>query len=237
METDTRRHLRATGIAGPVLALTFAVLLGAAPQGATAQEADPVGTWTLQTMALADQPTRGVRPALLRVEEADGGFRAEITSIRNQFVPVQEFRFEAGTMFVRFTAFEYELEIEGNDLWGEVTSPAGAQEVTGFRQEEGVFLYGVESGEFETVRTGILGHRVDGAPPEDAEDPAEWVRSRVESVEDVAIVVRGNIRVGFVNAQEFEEELIANLGREADVHGVWVGDRLRIDHLVVEGDG
>ncbi len=84
--------------------------------------------------------------------------------------------------------------------------------------------------EYVATRTGVLGHRVHLSPPEGDPDPGGWVRSRVESVEDFALILRG-IPVSFMNPEEFESELAALAGREVRVTGVWVGERYRIDEI------
>lgn len=204
-------------------------LLLAGPASGQADRADPTGIWNLQMRSLAERAVGGVQHELLRVREVDGELRAEITAPNDRFLPVQEFRYGDGRMAVRFGVYEYTLEIDGDRVTGRMTSPVDTLEVTGARQESRLYG-GDEPEEWVTTRTGVLGHRTEGAPPEDEPDPAAWVRSRVGSVRDLALIVRGNV-VTFTNPASFEDLLMAHAGRRVSVRARWVGEQLRIESI------
>ena len=108
-------------------------------------------------------------------------------------------------------------------------SPVDTLRVVGTRQQ-GTMYAGDEPEEFHTTRVAILGHRAGSAPPDSEPDPAGWLRSRIDSTEDLALIIRGT-PVPFTNAADFEEVLLAYAGRRVSVTGVWVGERLRIDAI------
>jgi hypothetical protein len=216
-------------------ALAAAVLAAGtmlAPAPATAQ-ADPVGVWNIRSRDMTDRATGGVRVVLLRVEESRGGLSAEITSIRNTFMPVEDFRFDGDTMRVTFGSYAYTLAVEGDDLTGSLVSPLGTQEVEGLRQQRTLTYVGDEPAEFRTTRPGVLGHRTQLEPPPGESDPAAWVRSRIGSVRDLALVVgrRAKVAIAFTNPEEFEDELLRLAGQPVTVVGVWVGERLEIESV------
>jgi len=212
---------------GAVLILPW---VGAAliSHGAAAQS-NVTGMWNLETRNLAQRATGGVRHVLLRIEDNGGRLEAEMTSPRSTFLPVQEFRYENGTMFVAFGAYEYMLEVDGEELSGTMVSPIDTLAVNGHRQE-GTMFVGDEPEVFVSTRTAVLGHRVSLAPPDDEPDPVAWVRSRVNSVDDIALIVRGHA-VSFTNADEYEDELMAYAGRRVAVTGMWIGERINIEAI------
>jgi hypothetical protein len=220
----------------PALAALLAAGAASAPLPAAAAlqaQADPTGVWNVRSRDMTDRATGGVRVVLLRVEETRAGLAAEITSIRNTFMPVEELRFERDTMRVVFGSYAYTLHIDGDELTGTLVSPLGTQEVEGLRQEKTLTYVGDEPDLFRTTRPGVLGHRTLLDPPPDEPDPAGWVRSRIDSVGDIALVVgrRAKVAVAFTNTEEFADELLSMAGRPVSVVGVWVGGRLRIESL------
>ena len=120
---------RAPAVLG--LALGLAVISGQA----VAQAPDPSGTWNLETRILAERATGGVRNVLLRIERRGDGYGAEMTSPRNTFLDVQEFRYEEDTITVRFGAYLYTLALEGDRLVGTMVSPVDTVAVSGRRQD------------------------------------------------------------------------------------------------------
>jgi hypothetical protein len=200
-----------------------------------AQTPGPTGIWNLETRNLAERATGGVRNVLLRVQESGGGFTAQMTSPRNNFLDVQEFRYDDGDIVVQFGAYLYTLRLEGDELTGTMTSPVDTASVVG-RRQQGTMYFGDQPAEYVATRTGLLGHRTELAPPEDEADPAEWVRSRVETVNDFALILRG-IPVSFANPEAFESELRAYAGRRVSVLGAWIGETYRIDEIRLEEEG
>jgi hypothetical protein len=158
-----------------------------------------------------------------------------MTSPRSTFLDVQEFRYENGAMFVAFGAYEYSLDVAGERLTGTMFSPVDTLAVTGTRQE-GTMFVGDEPEDFHSTRTAILGHRTSLAPPNDEPDPVRWVTSRIGSVEDVALIVRGHA-VSFTNSADFEEDLLAYAGRRVSITGLWVGERIMIEEITLASDG
>ncbi len=214
---------------GPVLLPWLGGIL--ISQGAVAQSPELIGVWNIETPNLAQRATGGLRKVLLRVEQNGGGLKAQMTSPRSTFLDVQEFRFDDGAMFVAFGAYEYTLNVEGDRLTGTMVSPVATVTVRGTRQEGAMFA-GDEPQPFHTTRTALLGHRTRLAPPPNEIDPAAWVSSRVDSVQDLALIVRGH-PVAFTNAIDFEEDLLAYAGQRVRVTGVWVGERIRIEVLTL----
>lgn len=192
-------------------------------------QADPVGIWNLESRNMAERATGGVRHVILKVERVGGELTAQMTSPRNTFLDVDEFTYDAGHLVVFFGAYEYDLMIDGDRISGTLTSPVHELAVTGHRQE-GVMYGGDEPAQYVATRTGVLGNRDGEVPPEGEADPGAWMRSRVDSAEDVALVLRG-IPVLFVNAEEFADELMSLVGRRVDVTGEWVGERYRIHEI------
>jgi hypothetical protein len=207
-----------------------AVLL---PIRAAEAQADPVGVWNIRSRDMTDRATGGVRVVLLRVREASGQLAAEITSIRNTFTPVEELAYEGSTMRVVYGSYEYRLSIDGDALTGMLVSPLGTQEVEGVRQRGTLTYVGDEPDPFQTTRAGVIGHRTLLEPPPEEPDPAGWVRSRVESVGDLALVVgrRAKVAIRFTNAEAFADDLLRHASQPVTVVGVWVGERLRIERL------
>ena len=111
---------------------------------------------------MTDRATGGVRVVLLRVEEENRELKAEITSIRNTFMPVDEFRWDDGTMHVSFGSYAYTLRVDGEHLTGTVASPLGTQQIEGERQHRTLMYVGDEGIAFRTQRTGVLGVATDG---------------------------------------------------------------------------
>jgi hypothetical protein len=215
------------------LCVAGAVLL---PGHAAEAQSDPVGVWNVRSRDMTDRASGGVRVVLLRVQEVDGELAAEITSIRNEFTPVEEFRHERGTMRLVYGSYEYMLRVDGDVLTGTLVSPLGTQEVEGVRQSETLTYVGDEPDEFRTTRPGVLGHRTLLDPPQGESDPAGWVTSRIDSVGDLALIVgrRAKVAVSFTNAEEFADDLLRNAGRPVTVLGAWVGERLRIERIEPE---
>ena len=189
------------------------------------------GTWNLETRNIAMRATGGVRNVLLRIEETNGALSAQMTSPRNNFLDVTDFRLDGSRMRVRFGAYLYVLEVDGDRLTGTMTSPVDTLHVDGTRQQ-GLMYGGDEPEQYVATRSGFLGHRTYLAPPRDEADPVGWVRSRIDSVEDVALILRG-IPVRFTNAPDFESQLTAYAGRRVDVTGEWVGERYRIHEIAL----
>ena len=192
----------------------------------------PVGVWNLKFGNQSQASTGRIPTSLLRVEEVDGELEAQLTSIRDRFLPVDDFYVEGSTVSFAFGAYEYDLEFDGDLMTGTVVSPRGTESVNGRRQVETLMYNHPE--EFRTVRDGVIGHRVDLAPPESEPDPAAWVLSRVQTPEDLALIVfLSNYRtaVPFVNAANFEEELRAHAGQQVDITGVWEGEEIRLESI------
>jgi hypothetical protein len=203
------------------------------PQPAQAQSDPVVGVWNVRSRDMTDRATGGVRVVLLHVQRRGGELAAEITSIRNTFMPVQEFSYRDGRMHVVYGSYEYTLDVDGDALTGTLTSPLGTQEVEGVRQSETLTYVGDVPAEFHTTRPGVLGHRTLLEPPAEERDPGAWVRSRIDSVDDLALIVgrRAKVAVPFTNADQFSEELLSLAGRPVTVVGVWVGEGLRIESI------
>jgi hypothetical protein len=216
-----------------LLAALCAVATSLAPLGGGVGAQSPAGVWNVRSQDQTDRATGGVRVVLLRVADEGGQLHAEITSIRNTFMPVEEFRYERGTMHVVFGSHEYTLRIDGDRLTGTVVSPLGTQPVEGVRQRQTLMYVGDEPDPFRTTRTGTLGHRTLLDPPAGEGDPAAWVRSRIGSVEDLALVVgrRAKVAVGFTNARDFEGGLLALAGQPVTIVGTWAGERLQIESV------
>jgi hypothetical protein len=222
------------GIRSASFAALFAAGAAVLPRagGVAAQQA-PIGVWNIRSHDMTDRATGGVRVVLLRVAPTDRGYAAEITSIRNTFTSVDAFTYEQGTMHVTFGAYEYTLQVDGEDLTGTVVSPLGTQQAEGFRQHRTLMYVGDEGSEFHTVRSGFLGDRSGQLPPEGEPDRAGWMRSRIGSVDDLALLAGNRVRVPvqFTNAREFESELLALAGSRVTVRATWVGERLRLDSV------
>ncbi|MEQ1855104.1 MAG: hypothetical protein ABL963_01475 [Longimicrobiales bacterium] len=216
-------------------ALIALVAAGAAvaPLSGLAAQGAPTGVWNVRSHDMTDRATGGVRVVLLRVQEAERGYAAEITSIRNTFTAVDEFTYERGTMHVVFGDYTYTLRVDGEDLTGTVVSPLGTQQAEGFRQHRTLMYVGDQAEEFETVRTGLLGDRNGVIPPEGEPDRAGWMRSRIASVEDLALLAGNRVRVpvSFTNARDFERQLLALAGSRVTIQATWVGERLRLESV------
>jgi hypothetical protein len=236
MRTAIRRGVRPRVFAG------LAIIVLAACTASMEPEPDPVGTWNLKSSEVPGQRLGGTMPpaplssgagktVVLKVEEADGELRAQMTSVADSLLEVDEFRLEDGTMFVEFGAYEYTLSLDGDRVTGTVVSPLGEFEIAGNRQDTGL-LYVGEPEEFYTSHPGVVGHRTELAPPEDVEDPAAWVRERVQSAEDLVLITDlGRIAIEFTNTAAFEEELLGYAGQEVRVSGTWRGEKIEIDTI------
>ena len=210
------------------------VSAGSISQGAVAHSTDVVGIWNLETRNLAMRATGGVRNVLLRIQESGGELQAQMTSPRSTFLDVQEFRYEDGAMFVAFGAYEYSMDFDGGALIGTMTSPVDTVSVLGTRQA-GTMYIGDEPSIFHSTRTAVLGLQ-SGPPPDDESDPAGWVKARINSVEDLAFIVRGH-PVSFTNAEEYEDDLLAYAGLRVSITGFWVGERIEIEELELASEG
>ena len=118
-------------------------------------------------------------------------------------------------------------------MTGTMFSPVDTVAVAGTRQE-GTLFGGDEPEDFHSTRTAILGHRTDLAPPDDEPDPAVWVKSRIDSVQDLALIVRGHA-VSFTNSADYEEDLLAYAGQRVSITGLWVGERIQIEEITLAG--
>lgn len=205
------------------------------PPGVGAQSS-AVGVWNIRSRDMTDRATGGVRAVLLRVQDLGGRLDAEITSVQNTFTPVDELRADGNTMRVVYGSYEYTLRIEGDALTGTLVSPLGTQDVEGLRQHETLMYVGDEPEEFRTTRPGVLGHATLLDPPREEADPSGWVRSRIASVDDLALIVgrRAKVAIPFTNAAAFADELLLNAGKPVTVVGVWVGGALRIESIEPE---
>lgn len=195
-------------------------------------EQDPIGIWNLKFGEQSQRATGRIRTVLLRMDELGGELEARLTSVRDTFLPVDRLRVEGAAVSFGFGAYEYELELDGDLVNGTVVSPLGTQEITGFRQG-GTLMYNVPE-EFKTSRQGVIGHRVELAPPEDELDPAAWVLGRIHAPDDLALIVQlrdHTTVVSFVNAEDFDEELRAHAGQQVEITAVWVGEQLRLERI------
>ncbi len=215
-------------------ALVFALNLGIVVSGCSQEaEPDPVGVWNLKS-GDSQASTGRIPTSLLQVEEVDGEIEAQLTSIRDRFLPVDDFLVEGATMSFAFGAYEYDLEIDGDLVTGTVVSPRGTEPVSGRRQVETLMYNRPE--EFRTSRGGVIGHRVELAPPDDEPDPAAWVLSRVQAPKDLALIVflrNHTTAVAFINAEDFEEELRTHAGQQVEITAVWEGEELRLESIEV----
>lgn len=207
--------------------------LAVAPIASLEAQSSPLGVWNIRSNDMTDRATGGVRVVLLRVEEENRELKAEITSIRNTFMPVDEFRWDDGTMHVTFGSYAYTLRVDGEHLTGTLASPLGTQQIEGERQHRTLMYVGDDGIAFRTQRTGILGVATDpSGPMNDDPNPRAWVTSRLSSVDDVALLNgRARVPVRFANAREFEAELRELAGTRVTVVGVWVGEKIRIESI------
>ncbi|MGE0159033.1 MAG: hypothetical protein AB7T31_06430 [Gemmatimonadales bacterium] len=203
------------------------------PSAGVDAQSSPVGVWNIQSNDMTDRATGGVRVVLLRVQQANREFDAEITSIRNTFMPVDEFRWDDGMMHVTFGAYEYALRVDGDRLVGTMTSPLGTQQVQGERQYKTLMYVGDEGIEFRTQRTGVLGLASDpSGPANDDPDPHAWVTGRMHAVDDLAILNgRARVPVQFDNARDFEAQLRQLAGTRVTIVGVWVGEKIHLESI------
>ena len=195
-------------------------------------EENPVGIWNLKSRDTTNRAVGGERVVLLKIEEVSGKLIAQITSIRHDFRVVREFSYEDGSMVVKYGAYVYRLDLDGDRASGTVESPLGKLEVEGSRQA-GV-LYGTDEPDpFYTTRRGIIGHRTAFVVPDDEADPVSWVKSRIDSVEDFALIVgrRHRAAIEFVNGSDFEVELLSHAGKWVLLSGTWVGEKIEIDKI------
>jgi hypothetical protein len=215
-----------------------AILVALAAAGAVEAQSspiDPTGVWNIQSNDMTDRATGGVRVVLLRVERQGRELAAEITSIRNTFMPVDEIRYDDGTMHVSYGSYEYTLRVNGDRLTGTMTSPLGTQEVEGQKQHRTLMYVGDEGIEFRTRRTGVLGIAADNSGPvADDPNPKAWVMSRMSTVDDLALLNgRARVPVRFANAREFEAQLRDLAGSRVTVVGVWEGEKIVIESIEV----
>ena len=216
-------------VTGCAMGLVLGLGAGCAPVA----EQDPIGIWNLKFGEQSQRATGRIRTVLLRMDELGGELEAQLTSVRDTFLPVDRLRVEGAVVSFGFGAYEYDLELDGDLVSGTVVSPLGTQEIIGFRQG-GTLMYNVPE-EFRTSRQGVIGHRVELASPEDEPDPAAWVLGRVLVPEDLALIVflRNHTTViSFVNAGDFETELRAYAGQRVEITAVWVGEQLRLERIV-----
>jgi len=195
----------------------------------------PVGVWNIQSNDMTDRATGGVRVVLLRVEQQGRDLAAEITSIRNSFMPVDEIQYHDGTLHVSYGSYEYTLRVNGDRLTGTMTSPLGTQEVEGQKQHRTLMYVGDEGIEFRTRRTGVLGLAADNSgPASDDPNPKAWVTSRISSVDDLALLNgRARVPVQFANARDYEAQLRELAGSRVTIVGTWVGDKILIESIEV----
>jgi hypothetical protein len=219
--------------AGAALLPARPVLAQAPAARASEAEPDPIGVWNVRSRDMTDRATGGVRVVLLRVHRAGSDLAAEITSIRNTFMPVDDVGYDRGTLRVVHGSYEYTLRIDGDELTGTLESPLGTQQVEGVRQHETLTYVGDEPDPFRTTRPGVLGLKTLLEPPPGEPDGAGWIRSRIGSVDDLALVVgrRAKVAIPFTNAREHEAELLRWAGQPVTVVGVWVGEALRIESI------
>jgi hypothetical protein len=212
-----------------------AFLVAFAAAGAVEAQSSPIGVWNIQSNDMTDRATGGVRIVLLRVEEQGRELAAEITSIRNTFMPVDEIRYDDGTMHVTYGSYAYTLRVDGDRLTGTVTSPLGTQEVEGQKQHRTLMYVGDEGIEFRTQRTGILGLATDTSGPMNEDpNPKAWVTSRMSSVDDLALLNgRARVPVRFANARDYEAQLRELAGSRVTVVGTWVGEKILIESIEV----
>lgn len=92
---------------------------------------------------------------------------------------------------------------------------------------------GDQPDEYHFTHSGVVGHRTDLQPPDDYPDPAGWVTERVDSPQDLALIVgrRHKLAVEFTNPEAFEAELLAYAGQRVAISGIWVGERIRIERI------
>jgi hypothetical protein len=215
-----------------------AILVALAATGtveAQSSPIDPTGVWNIQSNDMTDRATGGVRVVLLKVEQQGRDLAAEITSIRNTFMPVDEIRYDDGTLHVSYGSYEYTLRVNGDRLTGTMTSPLGTQEVEGQKQHRTLMYVGDEGIEFRTRRTGVLGLAADNSgPANDDPNPKAWVTSRMSSVDDLALLNgRARVPVQFANAREYEAQLRELAGSRVTVVGVWQGEKIVIESIEV----
>jgi hypothetical protein len=219
-----------------------ALLMMASPAKVLSQQQGPIpdayqGVWNITMVSLSERPTRGTRNVLVRISEVDDGSDLEValTNLRNEFVPVSDVTYDdaARVLSFRYGAFEYSLSFESNnELSGHVVSPAGDQPLSGARQAEGDLRFvGDREPPFLASRPGVIGHITEFAPPNDVTNPGEWVRSRISSPGDWALVIRQGVSIGFTNAAEFADTLAKNAGQRVDMTATWIGDKMEIVHI------
>jgi hypothetical protein len=193
------------------------------------------GVWNLRMSSIAERPTRGVRNVLMEVSEIEGtesSLDVRVQNLRNQFVPVSDILYDESSRVLSFQygVYGYELTFESeSSISGQQSSPFGSLDVEGRRQSaEDLRFVGDTEPDFEMTRSGIIGHYTKAAPPSDALDPGEWVRSQIAGPEDWALVLRGGVTIGFTNAEDFVEELAKHAGETIRITAVWRGEKLEI---------
>jgi hypothetical protein len=101
----------------------------------------------------------GVRTVLLKVEEKGGRLTAKITNIGNKAEDVDKLEVSDGRLVVEYGAYKYDLKIVDDDrIAGTVTSPSGAHQVTGARQEKLLYA-GDDPAPFHRFWIGSVGLR------------------------------------------------------------------------------
>jgi hypothetical protein len=172
----------------------------------------------------------GVRTVLLKVEEKGGRLTAKITNIGNKAEDVDKLEVSDGRLVVEYGAYKYDLKIVDDDrIAGTVTSPSGAHQVTGARQEKLLYA-GDDPAPFHRFWIGSVGLRTDGAPPTGEPDPAGWIKRRMKSPADLVLVARRQA-IGFSNAEAFASVLLQHAGRPVTVTGTWQVDRIAIEKV------
>ena len=181
-----------------MLAETFCLALLAAAE-------TPVGNWNL-TLKVGNRG-EGLRTVVLEVKEKDDGYSARITSMQNRMVDADEVSFEDGTLTVVYGSYRYELEIDGDNAKGTVTSPSGVQEVEAKRQSTQLFA-GDQPPAYQKTWSGRIEAGVGG----------------------FALVTRRH-RFSFLNAESFRHELEDMVGQEVEITGLWRVDRIEIQRI------
>jgi hypothetical protein len=189
-----------------------------------AAQQDPVGVWNLRIRV--GNIGEGYRTVLVRVERRGDTLVAQASGVTPELKDVEDFSYTADTLRFATGAYEYELVVKGDVVSGTVTSPSGRQEVTGTRQS-GLGFGGDVPEVLRKTWSGVIGHRTEGPPPADAADAVAWLKQRVKSADDVVLWQR-RVAVGFVNAENYQQQLIDLAGKPVVVDGAWRTDRIEI---------
>jgi hypothetical protein len=194
--------------------------------GVVAAAQEPAGLWNLKIRPDSQGPP--VRTVLLKVEQADGKLRAQVSGLRNDLRPADKVAFESGSLVVEYGAYTYTLKLEGDELHGTVTSPTGTQHVDGARQKT-LSFYGDAPPPLTKEWTGVLVPR-SGPPPQGEADPVSWVKARAARAEDLVLWAR-RTPIEFTNASAFADVLMQQAGRTVTIAGTWKTDRIEIDQI------